>query len=297
MIKKQANLLLATVSMVWGTSYIFMKLGINGLPLLTIAAMRCGIAFIVMALIFFKKIVKVDTKTLKYSAIVGALLCGIFIALLYGVKYTSASDAGFLTSTTVIIVPILQAFITWKIPSNKIILGVIVVSVGLFLLTGGNTFTFKFGSLYCLLAALLYAIHIIITNRFAREVDTLQLGIYQLGFSTAYATVGTFIFETPALPHTSVQWFAVLGLALICSAYGFVMQPIAQKYTTPESTGFLFSLEPVFSAIFAFIFLDENMGLKGYLGAVLILAGVFIANSNYNLKSKKQEELLCNSNQ
>lgn len=274
-----------------------MKLGVNGLPPLTIVAMRCGIAFIVMSIIFFKRISKVDKKTLKCSAIVGAILCGIFIGLLYGVKATTASTAGFLTSTTVIIVPILQAFITRKMPSNKIILAVIVVSVGLLLLTDGNIFAFKFGSQYCLLAALLYAIHIIVTNHFAQEVDTLQLGIYQLGFSTAYAIAGTFIFEMPELPHTSVQWLAVLGLALICSAYGFVMQPIAQKYTTPESTGFLFSLEPIFSAIFAFIFLNENMGLKGYFGAVLILAGVFIANSNYKLKSKKQEELLCQSNQ
>ena len=57
------------------------------------------------------------------------------------------------------------------------------------------------------------------------------------------------------------------------------MQPIAQKYTTVESTGFLFSLEPVFSAIFAFIFLNENMGEQGYFGAWLILLGVLVVNT------------------
>ncbi len=295
MTQKQANLLLATVSMAWGTSYIFMKLGVDGLPPLTIVAMRCGIAFIIMAAIFFKKIANVSRQTLKYSAIVGALLCGIFIGLLYGVKATTASAAGFLTSTTVIIVPIIQAFITRKMPSKKVIAGVIVVSIGLFLLAGGNIFSLDFGALYCLIAALLYAIHIIVTNRFAQEVDTLQLGIYQLGFSALYAVVGTFLFETPALPHTSVEWIAVLGLAVICSAYGFVMQPIAQKYTTPESTGFLFSLEPIFSGIFAFIFLNENIGTKGYFGAALILVGVYIANFTY--KHKTQEDLICHSNQ
>lgn len=294
MTKKQANLLLASVSMAWGTSYVFMKLGINGLPPLTIVAMRCGIAFIFMAVIFFKKIAKVDRKTLKYSAVIGALLCGIFIGLLYGVKSTTASAAGFLTSTTVIMVPVLQAFITHKLPSRKIVAGVIAVSSGLVLITGGNILNFDFGALYCLLAALLYALHIIVTNRFAKEVDTLQLGIYQLGFSALYAIAGSFIFETPALPHTSVQWIAVLGLALICSAYGFVVQPVAQRYTTPESTGFLFSLEPIFSGIFAFVFLKENIGLKGYIGAAFILAGVFIAN--FKDDHKKQEELFCHSN-
>jgi drug/metabolite transporter (DMT)-like permease len=287
MTPKQANLILATVSMGWGTSYIFMKLCVDTVSPFTIVSLRFGIAFIVMIAIFYKKIIRVETKTLKYSAIVGALLCGIFIALLYGMRNTSASSAGFLTSTTVILVPILQIFITRKSPSKKIILGVTIVSIGLVLLTIGDDFTIAFDSLYCLVAAFLYAVHIIVTNQYAREVDAIQLGIYQLGFACLYATIGTFIFETPVLPQEVIHWFAILGLALICSAYGFVMQPISQKYTTPESTGFLFSLEPIFSAIFAFIFLHENMGVQGYIGALLILAGVFIASST----SKKQQKI------
>ncbi|MED4886572.1 DMT family transporter [Lysinibacillus fusiformis] len=115
-------------------------------------------------------------------------------------------------------------------------------------------------------------------------MDAFQLGIFQLGFASIYAAIGNLIFGTVTLPNGAVEWFSILGLAVICSAYGFVVQPIAQKYTTPESTGFLFSLEPVFSAIFAFIFLSEIMGGQGYLGALLILIGVLIAN----LPSKKQ---------
>lgn len=281
MTQKQANLILATVSMAWGTSYIFMKLGVDAIPPLTIVALRCGFAFIILAALFHKKIIKVEAKVLKYSAIMGALLCGIFIGLVYGVKYTNASTAGFLASTTVILVPILQMFMTRKLPSKKIIYGMIIVLAGLGLLTIKDDFSISIGSLYCLVAALLYAIHIIVTNQFVKEVDALQLAIFQLGFAALYATIGTFIFETPVLPHGMIDWIAILGLAFICSAYGFVMQPIAQKYTTPESVGFLFSLEPVFTAIFAFILLNENMGGQGYLGTLLILTGVLIANTTF----------------
>jgi drug/metabolite transporter (DMT)-like permease len=286
MTQKQANLILASVSMGWGTSYIFMKLCVDNISPLTIIALRFGIAFIVMLAIFYKKVIRTDVKTLKYSAIVGAVLASIFIALLYGMKNTTASSAGFLTSTTVILVPILQTFITRKLPSKKIFICVLVVTSGLGLLTIRDDFTLAFSSLFCLIAAFLYAVHIIITNHFAREVNTLQLGIYQLGFAALYGTIGTFIFEIPVLPEGMIHWSAILGLALISSAYGFVMQPIAQKYTTPESTGFLFSLEPIFAAIFAFIFLHENMGLQGYVGALLILAGVFIANAKFKKQQK-----------
>lgn len=279
MTQRQANWMLASVSAAWGASYIFMKILVDEIPPITIVALRFGIAFIVMLAIFFHKLINVDAKTLKYSAIVGALLCGIFIALMYGVKNTTASTAGFLTSTTVILVPVLQIFITRKLPDKKIVWGVLIVTTGLATLLIGDDFNIASGAFHCLVAAFLYAVHIIVTNRFVREVDALQLGIYQLGFATLFAAIGTFLFETPALPHSTVQWLSILGLALICSAYGFVMQPIAQKYTTPESAGFLFSLEPIFSAILAFIFLHENMGLQGYFGAMLILAGVLIANA------------------
>lgn len=284
MTQKQANWILASVSMGWGLSYIFMKLCIGTIPALTIVALRFGIAFLVMMFIFRKKVFRVDAKTLKYSSIVGILLWGIFITLMYGMKHTTASSAGFLTSTTVILVPILQMIITRRLPSKRIIVGVVIVSLGLALLTIGEDFNLAYGSLFCLVAAFLYAVHIILTNRFAREVATLQLGVYQLGFAAMFASVGTFLFEKPVLPQGAVHWISILGLALICSAYGFVMQPIAQKYTTPENTGFLFSLEPIFSAIFAFIILHENMGLKGYAGAVIILWGVFIANSTIRVR-------------
>nr|WP_240381131.1 EamA family transporter [Bacillus mycoides] len=46
---------------------------------------------------------------------------------------------------------------------------------------------------------------------------------------------------------------------------------MAQKYTTSTHTGLIFSLEPVFSALFAYVFMNELLPLKGYIGAVLIL--------------------------
>lgn len=83
-----------------------------------------------------------------------------------------------------------------------------------------------------------------------------------------------FLSETPSLPATPTQWGAILGLGLICSAYGFVVQPIAQRYTTPEKIGLIFSLEPVFSALLSWLFLHEILGFKGYTGAILIFAAV-----------------------
>ena len=224
---KKANLILTTCSMAWGTSYIFMKLGIEGLSPLMLMALRTGIAFLILVLIFFKRLLKVNKRLLLYSAITG--------------------------------------------------FGIIIVLIGMVLINGGDIFAVKPGTLLCMLSAFSYSINIVLNSYFTRQVDPLALGVYQQGFTCLYSIIGLLVFGSPIFPSTTLDWISVLGLALLSSAYGFVVQTVVQQYTTPENTGFLFSLEPIFAAIFSFIFLHEKLTEMGYLGAIFILAGVFTA--------------------
>jgi drug/metabolite transporter (DMT)-like permease len=245
MTQRKADLLIGTVSIAWGTSYLLMKFGLNGVEPFNLIALRFGFAFVITCIIFFKRVIKIDLKTIGYSALIGLILFGVFTALMYGLKTTTISSAGFLTSTTVMFVPILQSLITRKIPRLSVIAGVSVIVLEIGLLTIGDSFVIEVGSILCLLGAFLYAVHIIVTNYFVHKIDALQLGIFQLGFAALYGLIFSFIFETPTSPSTIREWVAVLGLAIVCSAFGFVVQPIAQQFTTPERTGVLFALEPV----------------------------------------------------
>lgn len=96
------------------------------------------------------------------------------------------------------------------------------------------------------------------------------------------------IFETPTLPQTPAQWSAILGLGIICSAYGFLIQSIAQRYTSSERIGLIFSLEPIFAAICSFIFLNEILDFKGYIGAALIFFSVVFSQIK-NIKKIQYE--------
>ena len=91
---KKANLILTTCSMAWGTSYIFMKLGIKGLSPLMLMALRTGIAFLILVLIFFKRLLKVNKRLLLYSAITGFLLFTNLTPILYGLNTITASQSG-----------------------------------------------------------------------------------------------------------------------------------------------------------------------------------------------------------
>lgn len=278
--QQKADSFIAVISMAWGASYLLMKTGLDGLGPFNMIALRFGIAFVVTALIFNRRLRKATLPVIGYGAVLGLVLFGMFSFLMYGLKTTTASTAGFLTSTTVVFVPILQMIITRNKPQGKVVAGVILTIIGIGLMTLQDSLALNRGAVLCLIGALLYAYQIILTDRFTRKAEGLLLGIFQLGFAGLYGWVASLIFEAPSLPANAPQWGAVLGLALICSAFGFVMQPIAQTYTTPEHTGLLFALEPVFSALLAFIFLNEILSVKGYIGAALVLCSVFIAAAN-----------------
>ena len=158
MTQKQANLLMATVSIGWGTSYIFMKLLADTASPFTVVALRFGIAFLIMIIIFNKKLISVNTKLLGYSAIVGLLLWDFHFTYVWN-ENNICFFSRFLTSTTVILVPVLQTLITRKLPRKEVIYGVITVSIGLALLTIKDDFTFAFGSTLCLLGATLWDTH------------------------------------------------------------------------------------------------------------------------------------------
>ena len=280
----RADALIGLVAMAWGSSYLLMKVGLGAIPPFSLIALRFLIAFFAVSLLFREKIKQTTPRTLLRGSILGLFLFGLFAFLIHGMQTTSTSNAGFLTSTTVVLVPVFHALITRRLPNRPIVIGTLLTMTGIGFMTLQQSMTLHSGDVLCLTGAVVYAFHILLTADFTKKEDGL-LGIWQLGLAGLYGLICTMLFETPTLPAAPSQWMAVLGLALICSAFGFVAQPMAQKYTTPEHTGLLFSLEPLFSALFAFLFLQETLTAKGYFGAALMMAGVLVASASPEKKA------------
>ncbi|OWA37957.1 EamA family transporter [Saccharibacillus sp. O16] len=284
MTKKTADLAIALVSAGWGSSYLLMKTGLDGMEPFTLIAWRFLLAFALTAPLFWRRLRGTNLKTLGESAALGFVMFVMLSLLIKGLETTTASSAGFLTSAMVVFVPMIQIVLTRRAPSIATAAGILLTIGGIALLTLQHSLTFESGSAMCLAGAFIYAIHIIMTNRFSKRSDGLTLGVLQIGFIGLFGLIFGFGFETPSMPQGTQGWVSVIGLAVICSAFGYIVQTIAQKHTTPERIGVLFSLEPVFAALFGFLFLGEMLGAQGYVGAVLILAGVLV--SGYKKTSK-----------
>ena len=287
----KADLMLLAVTVFWGASYMLTKIALDVLEPFNLTALRFLIAFAVSALVFYKNILKSDIRIIKYSLILAVILVGMFISMSFGLKYTTASNAGFLISLAVIIIPILSyVFLKQKI-EKRVLIGVCIAPLGIALLTLNSQLSVGSGDLLCILCAFLSALHVVVMGVFTRKVDSIALGVLQLGFAGLLSIVFSIFTETVSLPSTGISWGATLALSILCTAFGYIVQATAQQYTSATHTGLILSLEPVFSAILGFAFLGEILSPRGYFGAAVLLLSVFIAEVGFRKKDVKAKEI------
>lgn len=129
------------------------------------------------------------------------------------------------------------------------------------------------------MAALVYTSAIIVTDRVAKKYDPFAIGILYVGFMGIFGMAGSFVTETPHLPQSGSQWLMMLMLAVICSAFGFAMQPVAQKVITTETAGILSALNPLTTAVLGITVLMEAFGLSDIIGGLLIISGIALHNT------------------
>ncbi len=280
----RADLMLLIITIFWGASYILTKVGLETLQPFNLTALRFILAFIVSAAVFYKQIFKAEQKTILYAFILAVILFGVFITMTFGLKYTTASNAGFLVSLTVVLIPILSYLFFKQRIERKVVAGVCVAIAGIALLTLNSQLSIGGGDILCILCALLFALHVVMTGIYTQDVDSIALGVLQLGFVGLFSTGFSLLTETIKLPDSGLSWFVVLSLSILCTAVGYIVQTTAQQYTSATHTGLILSLEPVFSAIFAYAFLGELLTTRGYVGAAILLFGVLIAEVDFKKK-------------
>lgn len=272
----KSELLMASAALAWGFSYVFMKWGLTSLTPSQIGFLRFGIAFLFLLLIFNRKIVPTKTE-LGYSILIALPILALTLLYNYGLKTADASVAGFLAGTTIAVVPILNLFFTRKLPKKKVWFSVVIITVGIGFISLTSNFVMERGELLCLLGAIAYGFQIIFCDiAIKKGCRSLTVGVWQLGFTALFAgLVMTGLGET-AITLSRLGWVAILGLAFVSSAYGYLAQITAQKNVAPERIGFIYALEPVFCAVLAFFFFGEIMSFREIIGALLILWGIII---------------------
>jgi drug/metabolite transporter (DMT)-like permease len=283
----KADLALLVVTVAWGASFLLTKNALDGLEAFNFLAIRFGIAAALSAVIFLKELIHMSKKTLMLGMGVGALMFASYAFQTVGITMTTVSKSAFITGTSVLMVPLFAALFMKRMPDRSSILGAVMAFFGLGLMTlTGNTgvvtaeTVINLGDLLTLMCAVLFALYILAVGKYTVQVDSIPFAIIQIGTVAVMSAVTSLAFETPVIPEGNGVWFNILFLAVVCTSMAFIVQNVAQKYTSSTHTALIYSGEPVFAAIFAYIVVGEVMGVNGVIGAALILMGLLAAELN-----------------
>jgi drug/metabolite transporter (DMT)-like permease len=284
MIKKKmyeyrADLLLLSVAITWGVTFLMVQEAINSTPVYSFLFFRFALASLVMFLIAYRYLKEFSYTTLLYGVILGTLLFSAFATQTFGLTYTKSSIVAFITGLNVICVPFLAYFIFKdKVRKNVFIASLIAVS-GLYLLTMSGVLTLGKGEFLTLICAFLFALQIIFTGKFSKEVNVFLLVLVQLITVAILSLLFSLIFDkTTFLLNYDYTFFkAVIVTALFATVYAFLIQTYMQQFTTATKTAIIFTMEPVSAAVFAYLIANEILTTTQIWGTILIISATLIA--------------------
>lgn len=268
------ELLLITVIAARATSFIFSKMILEHLAPFNLLAVRFVIAFILLALLFNKALRGLSRRDLLAGAAIGTAFFITMACEMQALTQAASSLVSLLENCAIIFVPLLELVLFKKLPGKLTIISTAAAMLGVVLLAlGQGSLSGGFG--WGLLAGLCYAAAIIITQKLSQgSSSTLGIGIVQIGTMGALAAIATLLFEAPHLPASTSEWLMLAMLIIVCTDFGFTLQPMAQSRITAARAGLFCAVSPAIATLLGVTVLGETFGTLDILGLVLILFGI-----------------------
>jgi len=240
-------------------------------------ALRFSIAAILIALIYAKRFTRLNRTAIRDGFITGAFMGAGYLTQAIGLTTVSSPRSAFLTGTAVIFVPFVDRFVSKLGVTRGEGMAVALVFVGLLFFYADAGLTFRAGDLWTLAGALMFACQVVTTNVAARRSDPFVVS----GIQSAVAAAVGWIFVGArgglSVPWSGIPWGRVLYFGVVATAFILVLQTWALGKTKPVRAGVIYSLEPVFAAVFALTCFGEGMSGHEILGSAAILLGVLVA--------------------
>lgn len=282
------SLLMVMVTIFWAGAFITGKMGVHLLSPLVLTFLRMALATAIIFPIMIhveKDNWKIKKEDVKYAIATGTVgMIGYHVFFFSALKYTEASKAAMINAINPLLTAMLAAvFLKEKLSSRKALF-IIIALVGVFLtLSDWNmdniiNFNFNIGDLLMLAGSVLWAVYAIIVKKVMHRFTPLKLTAYT--FLTAAVIV--FPFAAPDLARIDfavtgwMPFMAVLYMAVFPSVLGYTIQQMAIKDLGAARTALFINLVPVFSTIFAVVFLGEKLFMLNIASGALIIFSVIM---------------------
>lgn len=269
-----ASLALLLVTATWGSTFFLIKDLLDRVPTLDFLAIRFTIAAVVLTLIFPRAIGRLDSAARRHAAILGAVYGVAQILQTAGLAHTPASVSGFITGMYVVITPVLAAWLLRTRIGPLTWCAVALATAGLGVLTLEG-FSMGYGESLTLVAAVLYALHIVGLGAWSRPDQALGMSIVQLYLVAIVCLVSTAP-DGITVPSETRDWLSILYMAVFAAALAMLAQTWAQAHLPPTRTAIIMSMEPVFAAFFAVSLGGESVGGRMIIGGVMVLSAMLV---------------------
>lgn len=273
---RQSEILMAAVIIARSTSFVFSKLSMGTMQPFNILAVRFIISFIILLILFFKQFKRCNLKVFRNGVILGVTYTFVMGFEMLGIRETDTSLAALISNSAFILVPLFEIAILHTFPKRRVVIGMAVAFAGLLVLNFAPGVQFNMGCVYLLISMAFYSAAIFETSIFAKQGDPLLVGVIQLGTMGVLSLIASLIFEDFRLPESGSEWGMILLLTVVCSVFGFTLQPVAQRKLDADRAGMFSALNPLAAVFWGFLILGETLTPVKIIGSVLILTGILL---------------------
>ena len=267
----RSELVLLIVTAMWGFTFPAMKVSLDYTPPILFLVYRFGIASLLMVIIFRSRVLK--RETLREGFLLGLTLFFGHGFQIVGLKYTTASNSAFITSLYVVFTPFIAYLLLGERIKARDLLSLGIALTGLYLISGANS-KVGYGDFLTALCAVSFAFQIVLVQRFG-ENDYLSLAFWQIFWNFLLSLIFALLFEPKVFPREVLPWLGLIYTAVFGTVIAFTLQVKYQRHTTAYKAALIYSMEPIFGSLSAFMLLGERFTRRALAGAFLILAGVW----------------------
>ena len=287
----KGSIILLITAIIWGSSFVSQKLGVETVEPMTFIGLRTLLgALVLFPVILFKDNFKPDFKS--KDLLTGGVLCGVLLCIAtvlqtFGMKYIDAGKSGFLTSLYMIFVPIVGIFIGKRL-TLKTFISVLIALLGMYLLCMKEGFSsVNIGDILVLLCAVVFALHIIVIDKFSPNVDGVKLSFVQFLVCGLISSLGMLFIEKPEISDIIISFWPIAYSGIMSCGVAYTLQIIGQKYAEPTIASIIMSLESVFAALSGWLFLNEILTARELIGCIVVfIAVIYIKLPSLKIKSR-----------
>jgi drug/metabolite transporter (DMT)-like permease len=279
----KADLTLLTASLIWGSAFVAQRVAAQAFNILVFNGLRFLLgAAVLIPVLFWTRRGNHQPELKRSGSWLAVLLAGLLLAAgsalqHWGLRYTTAGNAGFITGLYVIIIPVLLAVFWRQVMRPAIWAAALMAVVGLFLLSTAGRFRLAPGDAMELAGAFVWALHVILIGWLATRVELLPLSIGQFAICGTLSLLLGMIGEPVIWAGFGEIAWAILYTGIFSVGLGYTLQVAGQKVAPPADAAIILSSEAVFAVFFGWWFLGETLLPVQLLGCALMLAGMLLA--------------------